>query len=216
MAFRYQAPFDPAREFEALTTFRAGGIWHQKGSDFPNDAVDPRVLRMLFDHHKIGFKGDQHRLDFRSLVRRPVGRRWAEPTLETAQGAPTRRERGVQTERPISNPNRRRRARGGGGPAPEAGEAPAPPAPVPVEAAPPDPLDHDGDGEKGGSAKGEESTAAKGARNRRADKIAGLVKDNDKPTLQALAENLEGFTRALTKTQLAELIVGPADGPSGR
>lgn len=194
MAYQHLAPFDPSRSFVLRQPKRIAGRAYAKGELLDAASLDPRLVRMLYDHHQIGYEGEQTRRDIRSAHPRRRDRAGAE-----TEGAPPRRAKGP-TQRPITNPNRRRRARsrpevgadagGAQAAAQSAGEAPES---APAASAPPAPAANDRVGE-------------------REARIAKLVRDNDKPTLIAQADKLPGFKSSMSKTQLAALIVGPDDG----
>lgn len=55
MTYRHLLAFDSERDFVTLTFFRAAGIPWERGVPFDKEAVDSRVLKLLYENHKIGY-----------------------------------------------------------------------------------------------------------------------------------------------------------------
>lgn len=75
MAYKHLAPFDPDRDFVCQTFFRAHGVAYARGDDFPGKDEngdprprDPRLERLLYENHKIGFKEPTDAEDAGSLA----------------------------------------------------------------------------------------------------------------------------------------------------
>jgi hypothetical protein len=55
MVYKHLAPFDPSRDFVCQTFFRAAGVACERDAPFDKSLVDARVLRILYENHKIGY-----------------------------------------------------------------------------------------------------------------------------------------------------------------
>lgn len=234
MAFLFLPPFDPSRTFIARQTKRIAGRAYAKGDLIDKASIPPRVLRMLYDHHQIGYEGEDVRRDIDSVHPRRINRA-GEALLGDAAAGAGRKSLSLgkgPAQRPITNPSRRERARaaaraGAAAQGAAASAVAAAPAQAPAASAPPaepvqrrsdgGPLDHDHQGGKGGSLAGQDATAAIGAERRREasesdPRLGELVAKHDRPGLIALAEKLPGFKASMSKTRLAQLIVDAGNG----